>query len=56
MGKGGGLALLWIDDVDLFISTYSARQIDAMVKNGNGLLWHFTGIYGEFVTSNRHLF
>lgn len=39
MGKGGGLALLWYNDVDLSISTYSARHIDVMIKNVDGILW-----------------
>lgn len=32
VGKGGGLALLWSGEVDLSISSYSARHIDAMIS------------------------
>lgn len=54
--KWGGLALLWTNEVDLSISSYSSRHIDAMVKSNDGLIWRFTGVYGDPVTSNRHLF
>lgn len=32
VGKGGGLALLWSEEVDVSISTYSARHIDTIVS------------------------
>lgn len=55
VSKGGVLALPWTDDVDLSISTYSGRHIDSLVKGVDGFLWHFTGIYGYPVISNRHV-
>lgn len=51
IGKGGGLTLLWSEEVDLSISTYSTRHIDALVRDENGLVWHFTGVYGERIVS-----
>lgn len=56
MGIGEGLPLLWSDDVELSISSFSSRHIDAMVKNDQGILWHFTKMYGDPVTSNKNLF
>lgn len=57
VGKGGGLALLWSDDIDLSVSSYSHRRINALTRYGNySPLWHFTRIYGDPVISNRYSF
>lgn len=42
IGRGSGLALLWFEDISLFISFYSSSHIDAMVQDGFGNLWRFT--------------
>ena len=44
--RRGGLALLWKEDVDLHIQTYSPNHIDALTLNGSDPLWRLTGFYG----------
>ena len=41
----GGLALLWKEDVELHVKTYSPHHIDALIKGENSV-WRFTGFYG----------
>lgn len=47
VGSGGGIALLWNYKVDLKITSYSSHHIDALVRTKEGLLWRFTGFYGN---------
>lgn len=46
-GMGGGLALMWSNDVDVNIVSYSNHHIDTVVKSAKGLKWRCTGIYGH---------
>ena len=43
--RRGGLALLWMADVELHLQTYSPNHIDALIKKDNSF-WRFTGFYG----------
>ena len=43
--RRGGLALLWKEDVDLYVQTYSPHHIDALIKDENSI-WRFIGFYG----------
>jgi len=43
--RRGGLALLWMEDVDLHIQTYSPNHIDALILNGSDPPWRLTGFY-----------
>ena len=43
--RRGGLALLWKEDVDLYVQSYSPHHIDALIKDENSI-WRFTGFYG----------
>ena len=52
VGLGGGLALLWRDNVDIDVQTSSPYHIDALI-NQNGVIWHFTRFYGHLETSRR---
>lgn len=52
IGLGGGLALLWVDNVDLNIETSSPHHIDALI-NQDGVVWCFTGFYGHLETARR---
>ena len=52
VGLGGGLALLWCDNVDIDIQTSSPHHIDALL-NQNGIVWRFTGFYGHPETLKR---
>ncbi|XP_059450950.1 uncharacterized protein LOC132181728 [Corylus avellana] len=48
VGRSGGLALLWNEDIGVEIQNYSRRHIDAIVKlEGNGIEWKFTGFFGH---------
>jgi hypothetical protein len=53
VGRGGGLALLWSDDVRISINNYSRFYIDGDISDGAGVSWSFTGFYGDPVTTNR---
>jgi hypothetical protein len=48
-GCGGGLALLWKDDVCVKLQSYDKLHIDVMVVDpvSGGDLWRFIGFYGE---------
>ena len=50
---GGGLALLWNNDLNLHIRTFSPRHIDAVVNPGIDDAWRFTGFYGAPEAANR---
>ncbi|KAL3826043.1 hypothetical protein ACJIZ3_022072 [Penstemon smallii] len=55
-GLSGGLALLWMKDIDVVVQSFSFNHIDALVfiDNNNNTSWRFTGFYGEPVETNRH--
>jgi hypothetical protein len=54
VGKSGGLALLWNEDMGLEIQNYSCRHIHAIVKNpAGGQAWKFTAFYGHPNASKR---
>lgn len=48
-GHGGGLALLWKEDVCVKLQSYDKLHIDVMVIDPilGANLWRFTGFYGE---------
>lgn len=48
-GCGGGLALLWVNEVCVKLQSYDKLHIDVMVVNptSGAELWRFTGFYGE---------
>ncbi|XP_024163940.1 uncharacterized protein LOC112170898 [Rosa chinensis] len=59
-GKGvsssGGVSLLWTDDVNISLKSYSKCHIDVNVKDDKGqVVWRFTGVYGQAKAENRHL-
>jgi hypothetical protein len=51
--KGGGLALFWNDDFNVFIKSYSCSHIDAIIKEGTADAWRLTGVYGASETQKR---
>ncbi|MBA0817826.1 hypothetical protein Gohar_022187, partial [Gossypium harknessii] len=53
-GKSGGLALMWREDVDVTIQTYSKFHIDSLIKLDNGEVIRFTGFYGHPNPNLRH--
>ncbi|GAV73178.1 Exo_endo_phos domain-containing protein [Cephalotus follicularis] len=51
----GGLALLWVEDLDLIIKSYSLSHIDSVIKLiGRNSYWRLTGVYGGPETQLRH--
>ncbi|KAK7839958.1 hypothetical protein CFP56_017351 [Quercus suber] len=52
---GGGLALLWNNDLNLHIRTFSLRHIDAMVNPRIDDAWHFTRFYEAPEVANRKI-
>ena len=53
INRGGGLALLWREEISLDIQTYSDNHIDACINHGVDDVWRFTGFYGDPDTANR---
>nr|POE66068.1 putative ribonuclease h protein [Quercus suber] len=51
--RGGGLALLWMNDLNLHIRTFSPRHIDAVINPGIDDAWRFTGFYRAPEVANR---
>ena len=44
--RKGGLALLWKEEVNLHIQTYSPNHIDALIFEETNPLWRLTDFYG----------
>ena len=53
-GRRGGLAMLWKDDVELHIQTYSPHHIDAIIQTHSGSPWRITGFYGYPEECHKH--
>ena len=53
VNQGGGLALLWRENINLAVLTSSDRHIDASIDFGMDDAWRFTGFYGDPETANR---
>ncbi|XP_059431636.1 uncharacterized protein LOC132165159 [Corylus avellana] len=55
VGKSGGLALLWGDDVVVDIQNYSQRHINGIIQSPNSnVQWKLTGFYGHPEVTKRH--
>ncbi|KAL4628496.1 hypothetical protein ACB092_05G243100 [Castanea dentata] len=54
-GYSGGLALLWMREINLSIKSFSNHHIDATVIEANSSLeWRITGFYGNPQTHLCH--
>ena len=53
-GRRGGLAMLWKDEVDLHIQTYSPHHINAIIQTNPRNPWRITGFYGYPEESHKH--
>jgi hypothetical protein len=53
LGKSGGLALWWRDDVEVSVRPWCNLFIDAKISF-EGKCWRFSGIYGEPRPEQRH--
>lgn len=51
--RKGGLILLWNDEVNLCLRSYSRLHIDAEITEADGRVWRLTGFYGESVAADR---
>lgn len=51
IGKNGGFALLWLNDLNIQIESYSSNHINSTITGDNGK-WRFTGFY-DFPKTNR---
>jgi exonuclease III len=55
IGKSGGLALLWNDEISVSIQNFSRRHINGVIENLGGVEnWKFTGFYGHPDAAKRH--
>ena len=55
VGLSGGLQLLWNENVDVTIRSFSKGHIDALIEDDRGINSRFTGFYGEANEAVRHL-
>ena len=51
--RSGGLALQWMNEINLHIRTYSLHHINVVVNPRVDDAWHFTGFYGALEAANR---
>jgi hypothetical protein len=55
VGRSGGLALLWSDEISFEIQNYSQQHINAKINSPvNGFEWKFMGFYGHPEAHKRH--
>ncbi|XP_059446600.1 uncharacterized protein LOC132178163 [Corylus avellana] len=55
IGKSGGLALLWSEDVSVDIQTFSYRHINGVCQTKSmDAKWKFIGFYGHSETTKRY--
>ncbi|KAL0445490.1 UNVERIFIED_CONTAM: hypothetical protein Slati_1676900 [Sesamum latifolium] len=53
-GRSGGLALMWVKNLEVTLQSFSAHHIDVSVEPiSGGPLWRFTGFYGVPDANNR---
>jgi len=46
-GRSEGLALLWSQETNLEIVSFSKHHIDTTITNQSNFKWRFTGFYGH---------
>ena len=52
--RSGGLALLWKQDLNVSVQSFSKSHIDTIINQNDGSQsWRFTGFYGNPDTSKR---
>ncbi|XVF36998.1 hypothetical protein REPUB_Repub19eG0107000 [Reevesia pubescens] len=47
IGRSGGLAMIWKNEVDMVLSSFSKYHIDMDITDPKGEQWRITGFYGE---------
>ena len=53
-GRRGGLALLWKNEWQVSVTTFSMNHIDVVISCNGGDEWRFTGLYGFPEEENKH--
>ncbi|XVF50977.1 hypothetical protein PTKIN_Ptkin04bG0146800 [Pterospermum kingtungense] len=54
VGRSGGLAMMWKEDIDLKLMSYSKFHIDMEVTDNQHNVWRLIGFYGEPDPQKRH--
>lgn len=54
-GRRGGLALLWNQEWEVSIKSFSLNHIDAMIQMKEGVEWRYTGFYGHPEEENKSM-
>ena len=55
IGRGGGLGLMWSNETQVEVRSYSKYHIEVVIGEVNDdKRWRFTGFYGEPDTNKRH--
>ena len=52
--RSGGLALFWMEEIDLHIQTFTLHHIDALRFNGSNTSWRLTSFYGWPDGQSKH--
>ena len=52
--RSGGLAMLWLEEIDLHIQTFTLHHIDALIFNGSNSSWKLIGFYGWSDGQSKH--
>ena len=53
VNRGGGLAMLWKNSINLSVESISKNHIDSIIDKDLSEDWRFTGFYGELDTQKR---
>ncbi|GLT37135.1 hypothetical protein SLA2020_114700 [Shorea laevis] len=54
IGRSGGLAILWNEEVQIQLLLYSQSHIDMEIHDLTDLCWHLTGFYGQPDVGRHH--
>ncbi|GAA0167415.1 hypothetical protein LIER_22355 [Lithospermum erythrorhizon] len=54
-GRKGAIALLWPQDLNITIKSYSSHHIEAWVEDDGNNPWRFVWFYGHHEVKNRRL-
>lgn len=52
--RRGGLALLWRDDINIRVSSFSGNHIDVIIEDEKYGEWRFSGVYGFPEEENKY--
>lgn len=56
MGDPGGLSVLWMDEVEIGVLSFSVNHVDMKCRlEGSADRWRLTDFYGHPIAAHRHL-